>query len=94
MHLFHIIWITTGVIAVIIWCSKGRSGFDGFLLGAFTGPLALVIALLIPTAYDEFDRPYLDQHASRNCRQCGEKILARSLRCPRCGALQYRGWRR
>lgn len=87
MYLFQIFWLSTAFIAVIIWCSKGRSGFDGFLLGLFTGPLALIIALLLPAAYDEFERPYLQHHATRICPQCGEQILARSIRCPRCGGV-------
>ena len=47
MWQFLVVMLIFGVVTSSIASNKGRSGFFWFVLGFMTGPLALILAILV-----------------------------------------------
>ena len=48
MELILIPWLIAGIVATFMAANKGREGFGWFLLCVAFGPLALILAVLLP----------------------------------------------
>jgi hypothetical protein len=70
MELILIIGVVCGIAGAIIRSGKGGSGFNGFLLGFFLGPIGLIIAVFAGSG--------------RQCPFCKSSIHPEAVKCPRC----------
>lgn len=73
-----LIWITCGLITAAIESGRGRSGFGGFLLGAFLGPFGIVISAVQPAEFKVC--PYCKGHIhpqAQVCQFCGKSLVAK-----------------
>lgn len=65
------VWLICGIVAALIYQSKGRSGVSGCLGGVILGPIGLLLAIA-------------SSDARRKCPHCAERIQKDAKVCPHC----------
>ncbi len=93
------------LVRILIWCALGYAGgwiaarkgyppFLGAVVGAFFGPIGLVVAALLPRTKEGREQAKLDRelaaeatafNARQNCPSCGREISTRARVCGLCG---------
>ncbi len=71
ISLILIFWLACGVVAMLIYTKKGRSGLVGFLGGFLCGPIGLLLALA-------------SSNVLPKCPFCAERINKEAIVCPHC----------
>jgi hypothetical protein len=85
-----LLWGTFGYIGGWIAARKGYPPRLGIILGAITGPIGLLIGLLLPRTKEgrmqaDFERRLATEAAARQaCPSCGEEISAHANVCGIC----------
>lgn len=85
MELF-ILWILLGVATAIVASNKGRSGCAWFAVGVLTGPIGLLIALVVAEDRARLEKASLAQGDMRKCPYCAELIRSAAVKCRYCGS--------
>ncbi|MEF3696432.1 zinc ribbon domain-containing protein [Desulfolutivibrio sp.] len=77
---FLVLWIGCGIAAAVVASNKGMNTAGWFVLGFFFGPIALIVALVLPKAgagAGEKKCPYCAEYVKREaiiCKHCGRNI--------------------
>jgi hypothetical protein len=58
MHALLVLGLAFGFLCSWIAGGRGRSSFEGFLLGFLLGPLGMIIELILPRVPDRHGPPY------------------------------------
>lgn len=86
MELFWLgVWVGSIVLAINIAQGRGNSQGAALLLAILLGPLAVLIALILPRNEKELERVALARGAKRKCPACAELINPDASKCRYCG---------
>lgn len=77
-------WLVTAGVAASIASSKGRGGCAWFGLGFLFGPIAVLLALILPADQGEIERRRVTAGTAIRCRHCQELVSPKATRCPHC----------
>jgi hypothetical protein len=78
---YVILWLLSGLVAMIIARSKERDGGGWFALGCLFGPFALVVAVL-PSLKTDPNSP--SPETPGRCPHCAEPVLKEAKVCKHC----------
>jgi hypothetical protein len=68
------VWISCAIIGIFVGRSRGRSAYEGCLMGLFLGPIGLLMMAIGPDY-------------SPSCPYCKGTIIDGATRCKNCGQL-------
>jgi len=81
-----LIWFGCLIATPMIAAGKGQSGCGWFILAFLFGPLALLVAVVLPSRPDYVEQLSLDRGELRTCPQCAESVRVAAIKCRYCGA--------
>jgi hypothetical protein len=79
-----IVAVVFGLIASMIYQSKGRNALSGFLAGMIFGPLGVIFALMSSVDAEGLLRQKIQKGELKLCPYCAEPIKAAAIRCKHC----------
>jgi len=80
-----VVWIICAAAGSAICEGKGRSAFEGFLLGLLFGPIGLIICAVLPKDVRTLEQRALRSGAMRKCPHCAELVRPEAKVCRYCG---------
>ena len=77
-------WCIVAGIAASVASARGRGGCAWFILGFLIGPLAVLLALILPANLAEIEERKVRSGEYARCRHCEELARPNAVRCPHC----------
>lgn len=79
MEILIAVWLLSGVVAALIWSSRGGNGLEGFLMGLVLGIFGIIMAAAMTPAQVK-----MKLAATRECPHCRQRIPINASLCSFC----------